>query len=330
MRTLDAIGNAAHNRGGISGVVTSGFFKLSIINHASSVYKRLPAMLNARKFHTLSHKKAIWLYPITREADLGTMSEPKSLEFYIRNASNTPKTLRNLGAFNASGIELIGLKSGETLRPDEWRLIKIMARVNGDALIDSKYELNFGDESVEFRVKGVRAVIFSYRPNYEYQENKTLKTDIFRAQNGRERRIAKNATPLKSINFTLSTKDIAANMGVKNMLSYSVKKLIYVPLWLSASSVLKELKNSVKIAVNTKFKEFKSGDFAIIWRNENDVTFFKIVNLGDDFITSDKALSAGVGDLVLPLIKATPKYSNSFDFINGEVGNFSLEFKELK
>ena len=333
--------------------------ELNTLTHAPKTLSN-PAYVSS---NFLYHKKAAWDYNydkkgvliFDRSIDFGTITSEVTYSFKLRNAHTIPIALRNI-AFSGSGgdnIDIYGVSVGQIFAPSEWVEITLRTDSNGSAQIDSDLSFVFDNEVITIHILGVRAIVWSYLPNLAYSERKELKTDIFTAHNGAEKRRALRSQALRYISFKITSDEVAKYRGVFNLLSYGQKAYFFAPLWLSAVLVDEDALNSTTlITTDTINSEFKVGEYAIIWQDFNKWDFVKILGLSrkeysvTDFnprtgrkeknrkvykstFTLEKPVWANKGFLVMPLMRVTPKVSVSAAFTTGAVGSYSVELKEL-
>lgn len=330
MQIIDAIGNHSFLRGGDTVQTLAGIIIPAKNRGGGQIHSRPENSAHSGKlYQDVIHQRAVWVYDISRSGDFGTITQPKTISFYIRNASDSAQTLLSLGLDENSGISLSGISAGDTLKSEEWRKLVLEAGLGGNAEINANLELKFEAAVIKIELSGVRAVIFSYLPNFEYTESKELKTDVFLAQNGRERRVRNRGEAIRKLRFAITTAQIEQNAGVRNLLSYAMKTSVFVPLYFSSASATADSRGASITCDSLINKEFIPGGFAILRRSFSEVEFFKIEDIKGNTLKINKAIKVKRGEQILPLIKATPSYSTSYDFINGAVGKYELSFKEL-
>lgn len=175
-----------------------------------------------------------------------------------------------------TGIEILGLSEGDKFTPNHYKKITILASGVGDMELNGVINFRFDtNQIITLAIRGQRAIIFSYRPNYPYTETKELKTNVFISQNGTENRNFARNVAMRSISFSITTKEI--DSGVEPLLSYAMKSYLMVPLWFSAA-VLEVDGSFDNLTCDTENKEFKKDGFVVVWRSSFDYTFAKVVS----------------------------------------------------
>lgn len=292
-------------------------------------------------------------YHFDRVLDFGTITSETIIKLKLRNADLKDRILRNVVFSKNDNIDIFGISTGKVFKPNESVEITLRTDINGEAVINIDLNFIFDGQIITFTLIGVRAVVWTYLPNLVYKESKELKTDIFTSQNATEKRIQKRTKFIRAVSFDLTTDEIAKNKGVANLLIFAQKSSFFVPLWLSAVIVDKDEINSLTIQTSdTANSEFKVGGHVLIWRSFDKWDFAKLQSLGAKTIrensynpktgkmiknasvkkaifTLEKGVSVQKGDLVMPLITATPKTAINSDFLTGKVGTYNLEFTEL-
>lgn len=309
----------------------------------------------------LYHDKNFWDYyydkdgvlHFDREIDFGTITGETIIKFKIQNDDTKNRILRDINFSSNDNINIYGAEIGKSFKPMEWIEITLQTDINGNATINTNLNFVFDNQIITIHIMGVRAVVWTYLPNLVYKESKELKTDVFTSQNATEKRIQKRTKFIRAVSFDLTTDEIAKNKGVANLLIFAQKSSFLVPLWLSAVIVDKDEINSLTIQTSdTANSEFKVGGYVLIWRSFDKWDFAKLQSLGAKTIkensydpktgkmiknasvkkaifTLEKGVGVQKGDLVMPLITATPKTAINSDFLTGKVGTYNLEFTEL-
>ena len=281
------------------------------------------------------HDLAMWAYIIkkdknnkeftttNRALDFEMITSDKVLKLRLRNADVKDTTLENID-ITSSGITVQGTKIGDIYKQNEWREVSIIAGAVGDIDAGGVVNFIFTNQVITILIKGTRAVIFSYRPAYNYTESKVYKTSIFSAQNSKEVR-----TPLahgfkKKVSFSVTSKEIES--GVAEILSFAMQRYCLVPLW-NSTTISKTSGMLNVLSCDTTLKEFDK--YLVVWRSFKDFEFAKILNLSDDKIIIDKQVNINTGDFIIPLLKSTPRQSLNYSVLTSEVKSYELEFMEL-
>ena len=308
------------------------------------------------------HDKNIWDYFYDKDGvlhfdriiDFGTITSETIIKFKLRNADTKDRILRNVVFSKNDNIDIFGISTGRVFKPNESVEITLRTDINGEAVINMELNFIFDGQIITFTLMGVRAVVWSYLPNLAYTESKELKTDIFNAQNGTEKRVSIRDKFIRSVKFRLTTDEIAKQTGIANLLIYAQKTSFFVPLWLSAVRVDTDYTNAtISLSVSdTINSEFKNNGFVLVYSDFDKWEFVRLVSFSrksvrtGDFnpkngkfeknrsvykgtLTLEKRVMVNKGDLVVPLMTATPKTAINSEFLTGKVGSFNLEFKEL-
>ena len=83
-----------------------------------------------RYFKGLWHNYSTWIYPISAEFDFGLITETKIIKFYVQNAAKSGAKFKGYN-FGEAGVDLKGIKEGETLNSREWRELSLIANITG-------------------------------------------------------------------------------------------------------------------------------------------------------------------------------------------------------
>ncbi|MDA3046695.1 hypothetical protein OFO10_05940 [Campylobacter sp. VBCF_06 NA8] len=337
---------------------------LTLVSHKelilpSPVPKTAPNAL--KEARSVDFRFAMWdintdkngVYIFDRQIDFGTITGETLVKFRLANFDTKSHTLQNINFSKNDNIDIYGVGVGQIFAPSEWVEITLRTDSNGSAQIDSDLSFVFDNQVITIHILGVRAIVWSFRPSLAYSERKELKTDIFTAHNGAEKRRAMRSRALRHISFKITSDEVAKYRGVFNLLSYGQKAYFFAPLWLSAVLIDSDALNSTTlITTDTINSEFKVGEYAIIWQDFDKWDFVKILGLSrkehtltdwnprtgrkeknrkvyKSTFTLEKPAYAQKGFLVMPLMRVTPKVSVSGAFTTGAVGSYSVELKEL-
>lgn len=281
------------------------------------------------------HDLAMWAYIIKKDKenkeftttdramDFEMIISDKVLKLRLRNADTKDSTLENID-ITSSGVIVQGTKIGDIYKPNEWREVSIIAGAVGDIDAGGVVNFIFTNQAITILIKGTRAVIFSYRPTYNYTEGKIYKTSIFTSQNAKEVRYSLADGFKKKVSFSVTSKEIES--GVAEILSFAMQRYCLVPLW-NSTTISKTSGMLNVLSCDTTLKEFDK--YLVVWRSFKDFEFAKILNLSDDKIIIDKQVNINTGDFIIPLLKSTPRQSLNYSVLTSEVKSYELEFMEL-
>lgn len=332
---MSLAGYSAYKKDGREGANLSSPFSFTLLKHKSfSPIPKTPKTIENRAYissNFLYHDRAMWVYfyndkkelKFDRELNFEMITEEKVLKFKLRNANDKTTTLKEIN-LAGSGISLVGTKVGDEYKKWQWREVTIIASSVGDIEANSILTLVFDNQVIAINIVGTRAVVFSYKPKYSYSEMKSFKTDIFRANSGKETRVSLSDKPRLSSKLSITTKEL--ENGVAELLSFALGMYCLVPLWYSLS-LSQSTGNLNVLNCDTENRDFS--DYLIVWRNFKDFSFAKILNKTKNSITIDKQISINRGDYIIPLYKATPSKSINYSFLTSEVESYEIEFREL-
>ncbi len=268
----------------------------------------------------------IWLFPTKRAHDFETVVSPKSFSFSLYNSKEAPVDLLSIIASNEEGMRLSNLVAPLSIPARGTKEFTLTAEPQGDLEIKTTFLFVFTHQSLLLRLHGLRAVVISLIPCGEYTEGEEWATDIFTAQNGKERRVQLCQKPKRFCEFTLTPDSSHAQESIEELISYALKFYCMMPLWFS-SSTLKENTSSFTLSLDTKDKDFEVGGFVIV-HQAIGFTFAKVQSLSPTTMTLDRSVTAPKGAKVVPLMKSTPDTSVNYSFFS-RTGSWKIKMKEL-
>lgn len=168
------------------------------------------------------------------------------------------------------------------------------------------------------------SIVIPYLPRIEYSESETFATDIFKSQNNTEKRMKIVDNPKRSISMQITVKNEQELEDLENIISYAVRYGCHVPLWFSSTVTKEDGIDIWAIKCDTDFRDFYEKDYVLVGK-----TYAKITSFTKYEIVLDRGVTVKKGDIVAPLLYATPSNSNPYSFTTRKVGTFTLEFKEL-
>lgn len=172
-----------------------------------------------------------------------------------------------------------------------------------------------------------------------YSEARKWNTDIFRSADGTETRRTRHAgiIPFRGVGASYHTPLSHWRKHIQNHLTFGIAQTMYIPLWFSLTTLDSDASATVTLTCDTTFLEFTDGDKVLVlsatameFFEENTFEVRTIDSHDDTSITLTANVGSFVeGDIVVPLIDATPERTVSLSIENERVANGSYSFVEL-
>jgi hypothetical protein len=171
-------------------------------------------------------------------------------------------------------------------------------------------------------------IVINILPSNDYKESEVYATDIFTSQNGTEKRVKKTNTLKRAISYSTYAINEQKVESMEEIITYALKYNCLHPLWFSETKVLNTGDTNTILCDTTK-SDFKTGDYALI--RKDFFTFYceKITEITPNSITLKNSINIKEGISVLPLIRATPDKSLSYNFTTSRYSKWKLNFTEL-
>jgi hypothetical protein len=143
----------------------------------------------------------VWLVP--NVVDFGSLTTTTTSTVFMWNAHLDPVTLDEIEDAPDASLSLSGLDVPMGLKALAGTYFGVVADINGDPSINSKFSFVFGTEVVELPVLGTRSRLWPWPPNWDdgFEVTYTFKTEIITSSDGSEQRQADRQTPRKEFRF---------------------------------------------------------------------------------------------------------------------------------
>lgn len=135
-------------------------------------------------------------------------------------------------------------------------------------------------------------IVFPFQPESPVKENLSWLTDVIISRDGTEDRKKISSYPRQEFNYKYPT-DFEKKVKAQNIVWGDIDSEILVPVWTQAVFVNSVVAGSTTISLETRYSEFRSPGYAIIWSSDSnwqlvgiyDITDtqFKINNVARDF-----------------------------------------------
>lgn len=150
-------------------------------------------------------------------------------------------------------------------------------------------------------------------PRTGYAEERRISSSVFRASDGSEERetllLGEGDGAVRLVNIQVSALGIDEAHYVDNVLKHAQEGTLYVPLWFSLSHINGVGIVGARVYCETVLREFQVGGQVLIMTPDLSKWEYRTITAIDEtYLDVSVAFSAGYqsGDLVLPLIEATP------------------------
>ncbi|AIR80134.1 hypothetical protein CFVLMG6570_08720 [Campylobacter fetus subsp. venerealis LMG 6570 = CCUG 33900] len=292
-----------------------------------------PSYTYISKTHTTNmhyliyYPDGIYISPYITHHDFGNITEPKSISYTLFNNSRNTQVLRNTDMQGFAGLNIKDISIGNKIYPYEQTTFSVVALTFGDIELKANLGLAFSDFGCYFSFAGKRNVIFAFVPNDEYYEEKSLKTDIFTALKGNEKRVALAKKCKINTGFKLIFKSSLNLNSCMELLSYGAKQNLLVPLWNSAFFASVDISGATSLEV-PEFCEFEVGKFITVISQYADPIFRKVLEINGKSISIDDMVDIHKGDIIAPLFKATIAKQTSLSRSSKDTLELKLEMKE--
>lgn len=165
----------------------------------------LPRRKSGVKQHTFFDDFYERIYLLPNSVNFGSVTDDTEQAVVVWNAHTSPKVLRTIVPFNATGLQLIGQDTPNSFAPMQYKRYYVRATPEGPAYIDARYTFQF--DGVEphsiLSVFGSRAELWRIAPNWSnrYELTYAFSTDIFTSRSGKEQRRALRSTARMQVEF---------------------------------------------------------------------------------------------------------------------------------
>lgn len=149
------------------------------------------------------------VHVVPRLLDFGAVTNNTLAGFYLWNAFLVSKVLSGIAETSLPDVDLVSPPSlPATVLPLATLNFTAAASQDGVPVIGGRYNFDFTSFGVSLEVRGLRAKLFLYPPNWRdaYRITYEYKTDIMTSRSGKEQRRALRTSPRKTIEFTTTLK----------------------------------------------------------------------------------------------------------------------------
>lgn len=283
----------------------------------------------AHILQNIYYKDGIYVLGLSSSYDFDNITEPKTVNYTLFNASKNNQALKNTDMKGFAGLNIRDISIGDKIYSYEPKSFSLVALNSGDIELKAKLNLIFSDYNANFSFKGKRGTIFYFIPSQEYYEEKSLKTDIFTTLSGKEYRVALAKKCRINIGFKLFLKSSQSLNSCMELLSYAAKQNLLVPLWNSANIAPNDMQNTTNIPKGA-YSEFEVGKFITIISPFMPPIFRKVIEINENTITIDDPADIKKGDIIAPLIKTTVSKQTNTKRDSQDLLELKLEFKEIE
>lgn len=297
-----------------------------LLTHALS-HTHIPKTHTTNMYYLIYYPDGIYTIAYITHHDFGNITEPKSISYTLFNNSRNTQVLRNTDMQGFAGLNIKDISIGDKIYPYEQTTFSIVALTFGDIELKANLGLKFSDFGCDFSFAGKRGAIFAFVPNDEYYEEKSLKTDIFTALKGNEKRVALAKKYKINTGFKLIFKSSLNLNSCMELLSYGAKQNLLVPLWNSAFFASEDISGVTSLEV-PEFCEFEAGKFIAVINQYGRSVFRKVLEINGKKLSIDDMVDIHKGDIIAPLFRATIAKQTSLSRSSKDTLELKLEMSE--
>jgi len=230
----------------------------------------------------------------------------------VWNSSLTSKTLNSITTLFAEGLSLSGYTMPLVYTPLLAKTYSIEASITGPPVINASYIFNFVDISLVLSVLGQRITIIGTMPLAKQNITREFLTDVIFSKNTETRSIVRKI-PRESQTVTYPIKNAESYSKLKAKFQKIGSYALGVPTWETFSFLDFVAAGGITLSLPTANKEFRVGDFIILWQNENKYEALQIESIDATTLYFNSVISDNYRPCyVAPILIA--KALNGFEF----------------
>src|SRR6056297_1376718 len=255
--------------------------------------------------YDLFYLERIWAVP--GRIDLGNILTTITREVEIYNAfRETNKSLTAVTANAGPGVMLSDVPSlPATLVAQSGTLFDVVASTDGPPSIDGTINVTVSGESLSIPITGNRVIILPYEPESPIRETLEFLTDVLRATNGKEQRIALRKNPRQRLRYKFSMDEDSAQSRTLNTRIFGAQAALFgLPMWFERARLTSAASaTDTTIDVDTRYADFRVGGVAIVWSDDQTFDALVIDSKTDSTITFSSGIvnNYPVGAFVMPM-----------------------------
>jgi len=272
-----------------------------------------------------------------RDIDCGIVLSPTRFEGIIwNNYAATDAVLDEVLQQNAEGITLVEFPNDLVIAAQHDYVYEYEVGTTGPTTIGAAFQFVFDLGELFQYLTGTRGVVLILEPQLiEYEQGRLWDVNIFRSQNGTERRRPLNvkAWPNRFVRCALKTFDADQLRILEDSFTFAARHNFLFGLWLYESILTEDCDGiSAVIHCDTTLRELATLlDVAVYNRKRLTYEPRRIVSFTDDTITLNRPVPAAykAGMSVVPMMRVTPEQSSRFIAADGRNARASIRFIEV-
>jgi hypothetical protein len=258
------------------------------------------------------HGQLFWfdhIHIIPASLALGTVLTTQEREYEVFNAYRTQAhTLTAIVKTGVDGITLVGEpdNSPNDILPLQGFKVLVTVSNVGPVTINATIQYVFGGlpTTKTETITGSRVIVMSTPPDAQVQERWSWKTDIIEAASGDEQRISVRDVPRQSWKYKFLRTDEELSFLLNQLWGWH-ENVWALPLWedyTQASGPIGIGVTNIPV-VDTDMRDFRDGELALIWQDEQNFEAVEIVShTTTNIVSLQPTLAAwGADSLVLPM-----------------------------
>lgn len=199
--------------------------------------------------------------------NLGQLLNAQTRDIDVWNAYFENRTLLDVQAIEADGLELNYGGTPQVFRPLQEKTFKLSVSVDGPPSINATYNFTWDNQTRAYRVTGERIVVFAFGPNTanDYTERLTFYSTLFTAYSGKEQRMAQADDPRLSYNFQIQVMDNELQRFEALMWGWQ-SRVFAVPAWNEFTYTAQPVAPGIETIYveDTSYRGFKPDTLAIL------------------------------------------------------------------
>lgn len=230
--------------------------------------------------------------------DMGNVASSQSREMHVWNAYLTTKTLTQIVAGNAEGLNITGVSSG-VFQPLQWELYEVNVTEDGPSLVDATYTFDFGADQPVLKIIATRVTIIPFMGLVDVEESLEWKTRIVKA-NGYEQRAQLRRAPRQEISYGMylkSDKRMRAELLIADQTgAYGA------PVWWENQAVGAVAAGASSLAMDTDNTDLRVKGLVLLWQSDTLFESVEIATISAGLVTFSRDVVNSYSDaLVMPL-----------------------------
>jgi hypothetical protein len=285
-------------------------------------YNRVYLLIESDFYYGNEIQAGLVVFPVSYDAEIWNA-------YIVQDA-----TLDAIDWVDGDGITVSGISAPSTYKPLQNDLFTFSISEVGPMIISASGTFDFDIGSIEVIITGSRGLPIVVAPDRAgYAEVRFWSTDIHRAQDGTEARVARMEEPKRLVEYRYLPQTQEGVEFMQSLMMVGNKYTVLQPLWYSRTILDQATDGSDTIHCDTSYGEFKIGDHVLIRMNDlyYDIKTIQSVVSGitGSITLNNPPRAFPSGTAVLPCITATTEMVASAGGSYRKQIKFQVKVKEL-